>query len=386
MAPLQIEIIGSDLAEVTKFADRVFAIVAGTKGTVDVVSSWEEGKPEVQIAVDREKTAKMGLTLVEVGLAVRTALEGDVATKYQEGDTEYATRVVLNKANRVKTEDVGKITLLNRYGQVVQLSQVANASYGKGPSEIQRKDRERLVTVASNLSGEIALGQVTAAVEQAVKAEGIPNGIKIFFGGDAENMRDMFSDMSIALTLAILFVYMIMVSLFESYIHPFTIMFSLPVALVGALGALALTGMTLSMFSMIGIIMLMGLVTKNAILLVDFTNTLRGRGMGMREALLEAGKTRLRPIIMTTATMIFGMMPLALALGAGSEMRQSMAVVIIGGLTSSTLLTLVLVPVVYTYVEGLKEKIPALFKRVLWAGKLPFKQRPVAIVERLQAE
>lgn len=386
MAPLQIEIIGSDLAEVTKFADRVSAIVAGTKGTVDVVSSWEEGKPEVQIAVDREKTAKMGLTLVEVGLAVRTALEGDVATKYQEGDTEYDTRVVLNKANRVKTEDVGKITLLNRYGQVVQLSQVANASYGKGPSEIQRKDRERLVTVASNLSGEIALGQVTAAVEQAVKAEGIPNGIKIFFGGDAENMRDMFSDMSIALTLAILFVYMIMVSLFESYIHPFTIMFSLPVALVGALGALALTGMTLSMFSMIGIIMLMGLVTKNAILLVDFTNTLRGRGMGMREALLEAGKTRLRPIIMTTATMIFGMMPLALALGAGSEMRQSMAVVIIGGLTSSTLLTLVLVPVVYTYVEGLKEKIPALFKRVLWAGKLPFKQRPVAIVERLQAE
>jgi len=386
MAPLQIEIIGSDLAEVTKFADRVSAIVVGTKGTVDVVSSWEEGKPEVQIAVDREKTAKMGLTLVEVGLAVRTALEGDVATKYQEGDTEYDTRVVLNKANRVKTEDVGKITLLNRYGQVVQLSQVANVSYGKGPSEIQRKDRERLVTVASNLSGEIALGQVTAAVEQAVKAEGIPNGIKIFFGGDAENMRDMFSDMSIALTLAILFVYMIMVSLFESYIHPFTIMFSLPVALVGALGALALTGMTLSMFSMIGIIMLMGLVTKNAILLVDFTNTLRGRGMGMREALLEAGKTRLRPIIMTTATMIFGMMPLALALGAGSEMRQSMAVVIIGGLTSSTLLTLVLVPVVYTYVEGLKKKVPALFKQVLWAGKLPFKQRPVAIVERLQAE
>jgi len=137
---------------------------------------------------------------------------------------------------------------------------------------------------------------------------------------------------------------------------------------------------------MIGIIMLMGLVTKNAILLVDFTNTLRGRGMGMREALLEAGKTRLRPIIMTTATMIFGMMPLALALGAGSEMRQSMAVVIIGGLTSSTLLTLVLVPVVYTYVEGLKKKVPALFKQVLWAGKLPFKQRPVAIVERLQAE
>jgi HAE1 family hydrophobic/amphiphilic exporter-1 len=144
--------------------------------------------------------------------------------------------------------------------------------------------------------------------------------------------------------------------------------------------------MTLSMFSMIGIIMLMGLVTKNAILLVDFTNTLRSRGLAMRDALIEAGKTRLRPIIMTTATMIFGMAPLALALGTGSEMRQSMAVVVIGGLTSSTLLTLVLIPVIYTYVDGLKERIPALFKRVSWAAKLPWKERPVAVPSPVQAE
>jgi HAE1 family hydrophobic/amphiphilic exporter-1 len=163
-------------------------------------------------------------------------------------------------------------------------------------------------------------------------------------------------------------------------------MFSLPLALVGALGSLALAHMTLSMFSMIGIIMLMGLVTKNAILLVDFTNTLRSRGLAMRDALIEAGKTRLRPIIMTTATMIFGMAPLALALGTGSEMRQSMAVVVIGGLTSSTLLTLVLIPVIYTYVDGLKERIPALFKQVSWAAKLPWKERPVAVPSPLQAE
>ena len=184
----------------------------------------------------------------------------------------------------------------------------------------------------------------------------------------------MFSDMTIALSMAILFVYIIMVSLFESYIHPFTIMFSLPVALVGALAGLALTGSTLNMFSMIGIIMLMGLVTKNAILLVDFTNTLRERGMAMREALQEAGKTRLRPIVMTTATMIFGMMPLALALGAGSEMRQGMAIVVVAGLLSSTLLTLVLVPVVYSYVDGLRTRMPALFKRVAWASWFPWKR------------
>ena len=380
MSPVQIEILGSNLADVVRFSETVSGIVARTRGTADVTTSWEEGKPEVKIEVDRDKTARMGLTLAEVGLAARTAIEGDIPTKYQEGDTEYDLRVVLNKSSRTKAQDVGGITLVNHSGQPVQLRQIASVTFGKGPSEIQRKDRERLVTVAANLSGEVPLGQVTAEIEQAVAGAGVPPGIQVFFGGDSENMRDMFSDMTIALSMAILFVYIIMVSLFESYIHPLTIMFSLPVAMVGALGGLALTGTTLSMFSMIGIIMLMGLVTKNAILLVDFTNTLRARGLTMRDALLEAGKTRLRPIVMTTATMIFGMMPLALALGAGSEMRQGMAIVVIGGLTSSTLLTLVLIPVIYTYVDALRERVPALFTRVSWAARMPFKKRPVEML------
>jgi HAE1 family hydrophobic/amphiphilic exporter-1 len=375
-SPLQIEVIGADLASTARFADTVAAIMAATKGTADIRSSWEEGKPEVKIEVDRDKVARMGLTLAEVGLAVRTALEGDIATKYQEGDTEFDTRVVLNKKSRSRAEDVASITLLNHMGQPVQLQQVANVYFGKGPSEIQRKDRERLVTVASNLSGDVSLGQVVDEVARKVKQVGIPPGVRVFYGGDTENMRDMFSDMTIALAMAILFVYIIMVSLFESYIHPFVIMFSLPVALVGALGGLALMGSALNMFSMIGIVMLMGLVTKNAILLVDFTNTLRGRGMEMHQALVEAGKTRLRPIVMTTSTMVFGMMPLALALGAGSEMRQGMAVVVVGGLTSSALLTLVLVPVVYTYMEGVRHRLPALFRRVRWATWIPWGKQP----------
>ena len=373
-APFQIEIIGSDLAQVVKYAETVSAIMSRAKGTVDVKTSWEEGKPELKIEVDRDKCARMGLTLVEVGLAVRTAIEGDIATKYQEGDTEYDLRVVLNRGDRSHAADIGMLTLINHSGEPVRLAQIANIYYGKGPSEIQRKDRERLVTVATNLSGEVPLGQVAEAVEKEINAVGIPAGVQVFYGGDTENMRDMFSDMTIALSMAILFVYIIMVSLFESYIHPFTIMFSLPVALVGALAGLALTGMTLNMFSMIGIIMLMGLVTKNAILLVDFTNTLRERGMAMREALQEAGKTRLRPIVMTTATMIFGMMPLALALGAGAEMRQGMAIVVVAGLVSSTLLTLVLVPVVYSYVDALKDRVPVLFKKVSWAAWFPWKR------------
>jgi hydrophobic/amphiphilic exporter-1 (mainly G- bacteria), HAE1 family len=375
-SPLAIEVIGADLDQVTSFATRVSDIVAHTRGTVDVVSSWEEGKPEVQITVDREKAADMGLSLAEVGLAVRTAIEGDVVTKFKEGETDYDTRVVLDPSGRSRAEDVGAISLLNHQGQPVLLSQVADVSFGRGPSEIQRKDRERLVTVAANLDGTVSLGQVTAAVEQAVTAAGVPPGVRVFYGGASENMRDMFSDMTIALSLAVLFVYMIMVSLFESYIHPLTIMFSLPVALVGALGSLAITGSTLSMFSMIGIIMLMGLVTKNAILLVDMTNAQRARGVPVREALLEAGKTRLRPIIMTTATMVIGMLPLALALGAGSEMRQGMAIVVVGGLISSTVLTLVLIPVVYTYMERLRTKIPVLFRRVAWAGMVKGVLRP----------
>ncbi len=378
-APLEIEIIGQDLDEVVRFSDVVADVVAKAKGTVDVTSSWEEGKPEVKIEVDRDKTARMGLTLAEVGLAVRTALEGDVSTKYQEGDAEYDTRVVLNKESRSRAQDVGNITLLNHFGQPVRLSQVATIYLGLGPSQIQRKDRERLITVAANLSGQVPLGQVTAETEKLIAARGIPKGIRIYYGGDAENMRDMFNDMTIALSLAVLFVFIIMVSLFESYIHPFTIMFSLPLALVGALGGLALFGKTLSMFSMIGLIMLMGLVTKNAILLVDYTNTLRSRGLAMHDALVQAGKTRLRPIIMTTATMVFGMMPLAAALGAGSEMRQGMGIVVVCGLISSTLLTLVLIPVLYTYVDGLRSAIPGLFKRVAWAARVPFKARPASV-------
>jgi HAE1 family hydrophobic/amphiphilic exporter-1 len=384
-APVQIEIIGSNLEDVVKYSESVADIMANTRGTVDVQTSWEEGKPEVKIEVDRDKIARMGLTLAEVGLAARTAIEGDLPTKYQEGDTDFDIRVVLDKESRRKAQDVASITLLNHYGKPVQLGEVATVIYGKGPSEIQRKDRERLVTVAANLSGEVPLGQVTAAVEKAINARGIPAGVRVFYGGDSENMRDMFADMLIALGLAVLFVYIIMVSLFESYVHPFTIMFSLPVAMVGAISALALTGATLNMFSMIGMIMLMGLVTKNAILIVDFTNALRGQGRSMREALLEAGKIRLRPIIMTTATMIFGMMPLALALGTGSDMRQGMAIVVIGGLTSSTLLTLVLIPVVYTYVDAARAKVPALFRRVAWAAKLPWKGRPAVVPADLQS-
>jgi len=356
-SPLQIEVRGPDLDTLAPIADKVATITADVAGTRDVKSSWEEGQPEIKVAVDRDRAAQLGLTLGEIGVALRTALEGDIATKFKDGNTEFDTRVVLAKANRSQPEAVEKITLVNYRGERVFLGQVADVHYGKGPTTISRKDRERLITVSSNLDGTVALGQINAEIEKRIAELELPAGITITSGGDVQNMQDMFRDMTIAITFAAIFVYMIMVALFESYVHPFTIMFSIPVALVGGLGALALTGQTLNMFSMIGILLAMGLVTKNAILLVDRTNEQRAKGFSVREALLEAGPTRLRPILMTTLTMVLGMMPLALALGAGAEMRQSMAIIVIGALISSTLLTLVLVPVVYTYMEGLRLRL-----------------------------
>jgi HAE1 family hydrophobic/amphiphilic exporter-1 len=356
-APLQIEVKGPDLETLADIAEKVTAITAQVPGTRDVKSSWEEGQPEIQISVDRDRAAQLGLTLGEIGVALRTALEGDIATKFKDGNTEYDTRVVLAKANRSNPADVEKVTLVNYRGERIFLGQVADIYYGKGPTMIGRKDRERLITVSSNLDGNVPLGQISAAIQQQAAALDLPPGVTIAYAGDVQNMQDMFRDMMIAISFAILFVYMIMVALFESYAHPFTIMFSIPVALVGGLGALALTGQTLNMFSMIGILLALGLVTKNAILLVDRTNEQRAKGLSVREALLEAGPTRLRPILMTTLTMVLGMMPLALALGAGAEIRQSMAIVVIGALLSSTLLTLVLVPVVYSYMEGVRARL-----------------------------
>jgi HAE1 family hydrophobic/amphiphilic exporter-1 len=355
-SPMQIEVKGPDLEKLAAVADQVAAITERVPGTRDVKSSWEEGQPEIQVSVDRDRAAQFGLTLGEIGVALRTALEGDIATKFKDGNTEYDTRVVLAKANRSHPADVEKVSLVNYRGERIFLNQVADVYYGKGATTIGRKDRERLITVASNLDGTVPLGQITTEIQKRIADLELPPGVTISFGGDVQNMQDMFRDMMIAITLASLFVYMIMVALFESYVHPFTIMFSIPMALVGGLAALAMTGQTLNMFSMIGILLANGLVTKNAILLVDRTNEQRAKGLSVREALLEAGPTRLRPIIMTTLTMVLGLMPLALALGAGSEIRQSMAIVVIGALISSTLLTLVLVPVVYAYMEGLRRR------------------------------
>ncbi len=355
--PIMIEIKGENLDHLIDASEKIKKIVENTPGARDVSSTWETGQPELKIKINRERCAYHQTTIGEVAMVLQNSLQGDNTSKFRDGDTEYDINVILDKKFRDDPINVGKLLITNHLGQQIQLSQVADIFFGNGPNQIDRKDRSRIITVTANYDSSIPLNSITKHINSEIKDTKFSQDVNIFFGGEAENMGDMFTDMLIAITFAILFVYMIMVSLYESYVYPFIIMFSIPVAIVGSFFGLAITGQTLNVFSMIGLIMSMGLVTKNAILVVDYTNTLRKRGMNMFEALLEAGPTRLRPILMTTLTMVFGLLPIAMSTGSGGDMRKGMAIVVIGALTFSTILTLILVPVIYLVVEKIRFRI-----------------------------
>ncbi len=354
-APIQYEIRGQDLDSVEVAVQHAVTLMRQTPGARDVKTSYDLGSPELQIIVDREKAANSYLTPGEIAGALRDAINGLELTRFRTGDIDVDMRSLLVPRYRMDPSLVGQIEIKNHIGQMVKLSEVATIQRNSGPSGIQRKDRERYVTVSANISGR-PLSEVQGSFDKQMAKFKPPRGVSFFAFGDVENMREMMTDMMQAIMLSILFIYMILVTLYESYVHPFTVMFSVPVALIGALFGLALTGYTLSMFSMIGILILMGLVTKNGILLVDFTIQMKDRGVKTKEAILAAGPLRLRPILMTTSTMVVGMIPLAIALGEGSDMRSGMGIVIIGGLISSLLLTLILVPVMFTFLDRFSKK------------------------------
>lgn len=363
-APIWLEMRGDNMDDLIAYSGTVRNAIKDIPGLKDLKSSYEEGLPEVKVQFDRDRLAAYGLTIAEAATGMRTALSGNQDSKYKEGDTEYDINVVFDKLDRSNAADVAEITLVNRMGQQVKLSDVANIIYGKGPTLITRKNKLRVITLTAGLDG-VALGTAAEAIEKIVKDIPRPASVtEPYLAGEVENQRRSGGDMGIAFMLAILFVYMIMVALFESYAHPFTIMFSLPVAMIGAIGALWAAGLTLSLFTMVGMIMLMGLVTKNAILIVDRANAKLAEGEPIRQAIMEAGPARIRPIVMTTVTMILGMTPMAIGSGLGGEMRQGMAVAIVGGLTSSMLLTVFLVPVMFTYIEGARHKFPRFFRRI----------------------
>jgi hydrophobic/amphiphilic exporter-1 (mainly G- bacteria), HAE1 family len=361
-APIQVLLRGPDINKLFVVGDSVMKVIKDIPGTNDVKLSIDKSKPELQIKLNREKMDQLGLNVQQVGSTLSLALAGNTDLQYSEGDYDYNINVMFDQFNRKKIEDVGSLSFVNNQGKIVELKNFASIPQSLGPNKLERYDRIPSLTVKCSVYGR-PVGTVGAEIKKAIKEKIHLSEITIDYKGQMERQSEAFGSLFTAIAAALIFVYLLMVALYNSYLYPFVVLFAIPVAVIGALFALALTGESLTIYSMIGMIMLIGLVTKNAILIVDFTNKLRAEGRSVREALIEAGKERLRPILMTTFSMVFGMLPIAIASGASAESKNGLAWVIIGGLTSSLIFTLVLVPSVYTSMENYKEKFKRLFSR-----------------------
>ena len=349
--PVQVALRGNDLDQLNRMAQELADLIRQIPGTVDVDVSAEQSSPEIQVTVDSLRLSDAGLDAAVVANTIQMAFLGATTrNQFNPSDKDYNIRIQLDEKHRGTMDDVTNLLMASRNGTFVRLGDVADVKLSSGPTEIDRDARQREVIVYTNVVG-VSAGDVMNKIKAGMADVNLPLGYSYKFVGQAQTMMDSFAEIAKALLLAVILIYMVLSAQFESFIHPFTIMLSLPFSLTGAILALLIGGQTMNIVSLIGVIMLMGLVTKNAILLVDYANQRRRSGVGVAEALLEAGSVRLRPILMTTGAMIFGMMPIALGIGSGAEMRQSMGVVLIGGLVSSTLLTLIVVPSVYLLIE-----------------------------------
>ncbi|MCS6862560.1 MAG: efflux RND transporter permease subunit, partial [Abditibacteriales bacterium] len=365
---IQMELRGFNTNELVRVASQIRDRMKNIPGLIAPDISWREGKPEVWAQIDRVKAAEYGLSAEQIANTLRDAIAGNIDAKLRDGKNQFDIRVQFKEFDRSRIEDVGSVIVgmatsprpLSTQGggagevggRAVRLRDVATLQHGVGPTSIARRDGARVVSVTATLAPDLPAGKAQQLVSEAIKD--IPLGnVMLKWAGEAESRAEGMSYLMWALGLSIILVYLLMAALFESWLHPFTIMLSLPMALVGAVLALVLAGMTRNIISIIGFIMLVGLVTKNALLLIDFINTLRARGMTRTAAILTAGPTRLRPILMTTIAMILGMLPIALKIGHAAEQRAPLGVAVIGGLILSTILTLVIIPVVYTLFDDL---------------------------------
>jgi HAE1 family hydrophobic/amphiphilic exporter-1 len=355
-SPIQVIVKSANPDSLTKYASVIKNLIEKTPGANDVNSSLEDGNNEIAVEINKDKMADFGLTLADVGLVMSTAFSGNTNSKFRDGSYEYDIDVIYDDFNRRNISDVSNLMFMNSSGRQIKLSQFANITYGSGSSKLERYDRISSITVESQVLGR-ASGDVGDDIKKQISAIAFPSDVSISYDSDMKFQDDAFGSLGFALLTAIFLVYLIMVALYESYLYPFVVLFSIPLAIIGAILALALTRDNLSIFSIMGMIMLVGLVAKNAILVVDFTNHLKKSGYGTIHALLRATKIRLRPVLMTTMSMIIGLMPIAIASGAGSEWKNGIAWVLIGGLTSSMLLTLVIVPIVYSVMENAKKGI-----------------------------
>jgi HAE1 family hydrophobic/amphiphilic exporter-1 len=344
---VELEVRGHDMEAADFLARQVKELVEGVHGVTDVRVSRESGSPEELIIVDRQKAADMKLTVSQIGDALQTIISGTEASKYREAGKEYAILVKLEDAERMDIREVLDLTLTNGEGNPVVLRNVLEVRPRTGPVFIERKDQERIVTVSANIAGR-DLGSIVNEIKRGLQTIPVPRNFTVTFGADYEEQQKANRELLLSVILALVMVYMVMASLYESLLDPFVVMFSVPLAAIGVILMLFLSHTTFNLQSFIGCIMLGGIVVNNAILLVDHTNLLRTRGMPLFEAIEEAGRRRLRPILMTAATTMLALVPLALGLGEGGEAQAPLARAVLGGLFSSTLITLVVIPVVYS--------------------------------------
>ncbi|QLY23943.1 efflux RND transporter permease subunit [Bdellovibrio sp. KM01] len=353
--PLNINLTGQDLEELNTYAEQVVARIRQIKGLVDVDTNFRAGKPEYHVIFDRNRSEALGVSTVKAGAELRNRTEGNEDTIYRENGIDYKVRVRFNEKDRDLRSNFATTLVPNANFNMIPLARVARGEESKGYSQINRQNKSRFIQVSANLAKGGALGTVSQEIEKIFKTElKPPAGIEYRFQGQADDFKDLINNMLIAIFLGVTFIYLVLASLYESFITPFTILLALPLAMTGAFIALLITGKTIDIFSLIGIVLLLGVVAKNSILLVDYTNHLLQEGMERKDALLKACRTRLRPILMTSLALIAGMIPIAIGLNEASAMRTSMGIAIIGGLISSTLLTLVVVPAAFGFIDDFR--------------------------------
>jgi HAE1 family hydrophobic/amphiphilic exporter-1 len=358
--PISIEVRGYDINTLKTIADELKVIISAVPGASNITHSMGETRPEIQIHVDKDATVQHGLMYAEVMQTIINSMNGQVATLMRVEGQEIDVKVILPEEYRSNLDQLKELPLNTSKGEIIQLSEVAEFTQAEGPAVINRQNQTRGVAISGDIIDR-DLGSVMDDIERELKQYEFPTGYDYQIGGDAEMMGDTFSQLALALVLAIFLVYAVMAFQFEKVMYPFIVMFSLPVTVIGIIFGFLVTGRPLSAPAIIGVIMLAGIVVNNAIVLVDYINKLRDRGIPREEAILEAGQTRLRPILMTMLTTVLAMIPLAIGIGEGSELQAPMATVIVFGLTFSTLITLVLIPVMYIYMDNLTNWWKGLF-------------------------
>jgi len=357
---LQMAVQGADIDSVMKAADMVRKIMATTPGSTYTQFSTKNPKEIVSISLDRQKMARLGVSVSSLGNAVQYSFKGNDNTKFYDKDEDYKVNLMLDNADRAGIDNIRNLSVVNSRGASIPLEELATIIVKEAPASIERINRLNSVTVQATASGRPA-GTIMEEIKTRLNQVKLPAGVGYSMEGNSANQEDAFGNLGTAILVALVLMYLVMVALYESVIDPFIVLLAVPMALIGALLGLALTLNSINIFSILGVLLLFGLVAKNGILLVDFANQEKAKGLSVKDALLAAGSERLRPIMMTTLAMVFGMLPMALSSGAGSESKHAMAWAIIGGLITSMIFTLLLVPSVYMVVSDVKGKIKMRF-------------------------